>query len=185
MLKASGSAFDIPTRKALTKQLEDGLLAVRTSRLKRKAEIIKLIEGVLYPLERQALKDPKPKPKVDPVARAASLFKAAQNLEKAGKAKAAREFYRRIVTDFPGTPEAEKAKAKVDDEQREPQARRAPAAARHPSFSIPGSGSSSYSLPFSGGSSFSMPSDLCGAPTRDGTPCMRRVAGGGYCYQHR
>jgi hypothetical protein len=26
---------------------------------------------------------------------------------------------------------------------------------------------------------------ICGAPTRDGTPCQRRVAGGGYCWQHR
>ncbi|WP_406701164.1 hypothetical protein V5E97_15430 [Singulisphaera sp. Ch08] len=25
---------------------------------------------------------------------------------------------------------------------------------------------------------------LCGAPTLDGTPCKRRVAGGGFCYQH-
>lgn len=157
VLKAS--SFDMPTRQALTKQLGDGLVAVQSSRIKRKQEVVKLIQGVLFPLERQALKDPKPKPKVDPASRAASLFKAAQNLEKAGKAKAAREFYRRIVTDFPGTPEAEKAKVKVGEPESKPQATRAP--------------------------SPSLPSGLCGAPTKDGTPCMRRVAGGGYCYQHR
>ena len=26
---------------------------------------------------------------------------------------------------------------------------------------------------------------LCGAPTRSGKPCQRRVKGGGYCWQHR
>ena len=29
------------------------------------------------------------------------------------------------------------------------------------------------------------PSHYCGAPTLDGTPCMRLVDGYGYCYQHR
>lgn len=26
---------------------------------------------------------------------------------------------------------------------------------------------------------------LCGAPTRSGKPCQRKVKGGGYCWQHR
>ncbi|MCI0489196.1 MAG: hypothetical protein L0229_21605 [Blastocatellia bacterium] len=26
---------------------------------------------------------------------------------------------------------------------------------------------------------------LCGAPTKSGRPCRRKVRGGGYCYQHR
>lgn len=28
-------------------------------------------------------------------------------------------------------------------------------------------------------------SSLCGAPTKKGGPCRRKVKGGGYCYQHR
>lgn len=26
---------------------------------------------------------------------------------------------------------------------------------------------------------------VCGAPTKSGKPCQRRVKGGGYCWQHR
>ena len=26
---------------------------------------------------------------------------------------------------------------------------------------------------------------LCGAPTKSGRPCRRKVVGGGYCWQHR
>jgi hypothetical protein len=26
---------------------------------------------------------------------------------------------------------------------------------------------------------------ICGAPTKTGKPCQRKVKGGGYCYQHR
>ena len=26
---------------------------------------------------------------------------------------------------------------------------------------------------------------ICGAPTKSGKPCQRKVVGGGYCYQHR
>jgi hypothetical protein len=26
---------------------------------------------------------------------------------------------------------------------------------------------------------------ICGAPTKAGRPCRRKVRGGGYCYQHR
>ena len=26
---------------------------------------------------------------------------------------------------------------------------------------------------------------VCGAPTKSGKPCQRKVKGGGYCYQHR
>jgi hypothetical protein len=26
---------------------------------------------------------------------------------------------------------------------------------------------------------------ICGAPTKSGKPCQRKVKGGGYCYQHR
>ena len=28
-------------------------------------------------------------------------------------------------------------------------------------------------------------SSYCGHPTKDGTPCKRKVAGGGYCWQHK
>lgn len=27
--------------------------------------------------------------------------------------------------------------------------------------------------------------EICGAPTKSGRPCQRRVKGGGYCWQHR
>jgi hypothetical protein len=27
--------------------------------------------------------------------------------------------------------------------------------------------------------------EICGAPTRSGKPCQRKVKGGGYCWQHR
>lgn len=37
----------------------------------------------------------------------------------------------------------------------------------------------------SGGGSSTSGSHLCGAPTKDGTPCQRRVSGSsGYCWQH-
>jgi hypothetical protein len=29
------------------------------------------------------------------------------------------------------------------------------------------------------------PVSICGAPTKSGKPCQRRVRGGGRCYQHR
>lgn len=34
-------------------------------------------------------------------------------------------------------------------------------------------------------SNYSRGSSLCGARTKKGSPCQRRVAGGGYCWQHR
>lgn len=36
-----------------------------------------------------------------------------------------------------------------------------------------------YNNPGSSGSSY------CGAPTQDGTPCKRKVSGGGRCWQHK
>lgn len=42
-------------------------------------------------------------------------------------------------------------------------------------------GSSGGSSGSSGGSG----STYCGAPTKDGTPCKRKVSGGGYCWQHK
>lgn len=36
-----------------------------------------------------------------------------------------------------------------------------------------------------GNSNGSSASHLCGAPTKDGTPCKRRVSEPGYCWQHR
>ena len=34
-------------------------------------------------------------------------------------------------------------------------------------------------------SSSSTVATICGAPTKSGKPCQRKVAGGGYCWQHR
>ncbi len=34
-------------------------------------------------------------------------------------------------------------------------------------------------------SSSSTAATLCGAPTKSGKPCQRKVVGGGYCWQHR
>lgn len=45
------------------------------------------------------------------------------------------------------------------------------------------SSSSGGSSSNSGGSSSG--SQYCGAPTKDGTPCKRKVKGGGYCWQHK
>ena len=36
----------------------------------------------------------------------------------------------------------------------------------------------------SGGPGSGSGSSICGAPTKDGTPCQRKVSGGGYCWQH-
>ena len=36
-----------------------------------------------------------------------------------------------------------------------------------------------------GTSTGSNTSSYCGAPTKDGTPCKRKVSGGGYCWQHK
>ena len=36
----------------------------------------------------------------------------------------------------------------------------------------------------SGGASSGSGSSICGATTKDGTPCQRKVSGGGYCWQH-
>ena len=51
---------------------------------------------------------------VDRAARAASQLRAAQNLEKAGKSAGALEFYRKIVKDYPGTPQAKTAAARIE-----------------------------------------------------------------------
>jgi hypothetical protein len=50
---------------------------------------------------------PAPAPSAD--ARAATLLRSAQNLEKAGKAAGASAMYRQVVKDFPGTPQARSA----------------------------------------------------------------------------
>jgi YHS domain-containing protein len=46
-------------------------------------------------------------------ARAAILLRLGQNLEKSGKTAAARTYYRKIVQDFPGTPQAKAAAARL------------------------------------------------------------------------
>lgn len=43
--------------------------------------------------------------------------------------------------------------------------------------------SASYHVPLSGSST--PVSSLCGAPTQKGTPCQRKVSGGGRCWQHK
>ncbi len=43
--------------------------------------------------------------------------------------------------------------------------------------------SASYQVPLSG--SAAPVSSLCGAPTQKGTPCQRKVSGGGRCWQHK
>jgi hypothetical protein len=59
---------------------------------------------------------PKPIPKpVEPATRAAALLQAAKNLEKAGNPKAAHDNYRRIVKDFPDTPSAKAASARLKE----------------------------------------------------------------------
>lgn len=44
---------------------------------------------------------------------------------------------------------------------------------------------STYSNKKTSSSSYKPTSSICGARTKKGTPCQRRVVGGGYCYQHR
>ncbi len=46
-------------------------------------------------------------------ARAASLMRLGSNLEKAGKAEAALKYYRQVVKDYPGTPSARAAAARI------------------------------------------------------------------------
>src|SRR5262249_25125942 len=58
----------------------------------------------------------KPEPKASasaPDARAASLLRIGQNLEKSGKAEAALANYRRIAKEFPDTPAAKTAKKRL------------------------------------------------------------------------
>ncbi len=52
---------------------------------------------------------PQPAKAVEPSARAASLLKMAQNLEKSKKTTAALGYYRQIAKDFPETPQAKEA----------------------------------------------------------------------------
>ncbi len=54
------------------------------------------------------LKPPKP-----PAATAATLYKSAQNLDKAGKTAGAVEHYRRVVASYPGSPEAAPSAARL------------------------------------------------------------------------
>jgi hypothetical protein len=54
---------------------------------------------------------PAPSPTAD--SRAATRLRSAQNLEKAGKAAAAIAMYRQIVKDFPGSPQAKAAAARL------------------------------------------------------------------------
>jgi hypothetical protein len=58
---------------------------------------------------------PKTAKAVDPATRAAAILKAAKNLEKAGKPQPAIENYRRIVKDFPETPSARAATARLKE----------------------------------------------------------------------
>jgi|GEM_PF-5360301 len=50
---------------------------------------------------------------VDPALRAATLLKSGQNLEKAGKRNGAREFYRKVVAQYPKTTQAKVAAERV------------------------------------------------------------------------
>lgn len=52
-------------------------------------------------------------PKAADVSRAASLLRLGQNLEKAGKPAAALPYYRRVVKEYPATPSAKTAAARV------------------------------------------------------------------------
>ena len=63
----------------------------------------------------------KPEPKASasvPDARAASLLRIGQNLEKSGKAEAALTNYRRIVKEYPDTPAAKTAKKRIEALER-------------------------------------------------------------------
>lgn len=103
------------------------------------------------------------------------LIESGQTMESFGSGKEAIKLYSEVVNEFPGTPEATRAlnRIKALDGEVLPGAtvtETDPAAA---SARVP----SSYSS--------SLTSGLCGAPTKRGGSCMRRVRGGGYCYQHR
>jgi hypothetical protein len=50
----------------------------------------------------------------DPAARAASLLRLGQSLEKSGKSAGALEYYRKVVKDYPGTPQAKTASARIE-----------------------------------------------------------------------
>jgi len=54
-----------------------------------------------------------PKAAVDPARKAADLLKTGQNLEKAGKLAGALRYYRRVVKEYPDTPTAKTAAARV------------------------------------------------------------------------
>jgi len=56
---------------------------------------------------------PKAKAAADPSAKAASLLRLAQALDKSGNAKGALGYYRQIVADYPDTPQAKTAAARV------------------------------------------------------------------------
>ncbi len=55
---------------------------------------------------------PVPKPGKDP-ARAASLLRLGQNLDKQGKTTAARSYYEQVIRDYADTPEAKTAAARL------------------------------------------------------------------------
>ncbi|HJQ22634.1 MAG TPA: hypothetical protein VKA60_01875 [Blastocatellia bacterium] len=54
-----------------------------------------------------------------------------------------------------------------------------------PLASVESSASSTQSLEPQAKNSTEEIVTVCGAPTRSGKPCQRKVKGGGYCWQHR
>jgi hypothetical protein len=71
----------------------------------RRTEMLRKVEGEDLAMEKQSARER--------VARPKSKLKAAENLEKMGKTKAAISFYREIVKDMGDSPEAKTAKARL------------------------------------------------------------------------
>ncbi len=62
---------------------------------------------------KSAMGAPQPAKPLDATAKAASLLRLAQNLEKSGKRSGALEFYRKVITQYPNTPGAKTASERI------------------------------------------------------------------------
>lgn len=76
---------------------------------------IRILEGEEIGREVWAMADCllRPIPVVNPPLKADTLLKAAENLERAGKLAGAAEHYRRVVKEYPGSPQAVKSAARI------------------------------------------------------------------------
>jgi hypothetical protein len=146
--------------------------------------------------------------------RSRTLFVAGKNLEKLGKKDGAILFYQQTVKECRGTPDADQAIAllrklggRVPEESESVPPKEAdpwtpPKRVHYASTEAAGreidrmiaegmqaairaSNTPAYSGFGRGVGGGSGASHLCGAPTLNGTPCMNRVSGPGYCYLHQ